>query len=830
MKKGFAAKRVLSLLLAFTLLFSSILYADIGGEYKETGQQVGPNTYYKNATLKTQKNIFTINMVETILGDEYIKIETSDSGKVVGTQSVSKQAQKKYSDSSRVIGAINGDFFYTNELRGLPSGTSIIDGEVRTALPESKVFGVNDIGSCFIDILQMNAFVYINDITYPIAGVNRVRWDNQLILYTPAFAGLTNTKGIGTEVIVKGIELPIKANQTYTGHVHAIAKEVKNTEIPEDGVVLSGSGEAAELLNGLKEGDEISFNVSFSIENLKYAISGNTRLIKDKQVAADEIAKIADGKSRHPRTAIGIKDGSVVMVTVDGRQNGYSDGMTLSEFANFLLNQGIENALNLDGGGSTSMIVRTQGNYGPILVNSPSDGRERNISNSIQIVSYAPLSEPLDVRFNQSTLNIYKNSTYIPSAYGLDKYFNRVDVSPSVISYKLSSGIGKIDKEGVFTAASKAGKGYIEGSLGGTKSRIEVQVHDKVASLKITNNLARLEHGEKVQLQLKAYDEKGQEIVISPSAVSWHVTGNIGTIDKNGVFTAGESDAEGSIVAKADTILASTQARIGDMPIVLAGFEKMDGIEISSIRTVATGRISSGEEPVKIGKGSLKLEYDMVTGEEGTSAAYINLKKAIKVPGKPLEIGLWAYGDGGGHWLRGVYTNSAGEKKIVDFTKQGGFNWKGWKYVYAEIPQDEKFPITFEQIYIAEPVEANKAKGIVYFDNLTALYKEGPDYYNPEVVSVKPSSNEQLTEQPSEIIIKVKDKGTGIDPNSIRFMMDNVQLKAVYNPDTGEIIHKVDYKMIKGQHNVRLFLKDKAGNAINPEFNFTFSINPEAQQ
>lgn len=829
MKKGFVAKRILSLLLVFTLLLSTILYGDAVDSYNETSQQVGPNTHYKNATWTTSNGVFKINMVETIIGNQYIKIETSDNGKAVGTESVSKQAQRKYSDSSRVIGAINGDFFYTNELRGLPSGTSIIDGEVKTALPESKIFGVSEKGNCFIDNLQMNAFAYIKDKTYPIVGINRVRWDNQLILYTPAFASLTNTMGNGTEVIVKGIELPIKANGTYTGYVYAIAKDVRNTEIPEDGVVLSGSGTAAEFLNQLNEGDEVSFNVSFSRDNIKYAVSGNARLLKDKQIATDEIEKVADGKTRHPRTAIGIKGGTVVMVTVDGRQKGYSDGMTLNEFANFLLNQGIENALNLDGGGSTSMIVRTQGSYGPILVNSPSDGRERNISNSIQIVSYAPLSEPLHVRFNQSTLNIYKNSTFKLTAYAMDQYFNRVDVASNAINYKLSPGIGKMDKEGVFTAASKAGKGYIEGSSGGTSSRVEVQVYDKVASLKILNNYVSLDPGQQVQLQVKAYNEQGQEIIISPSAVSWHVTGDIGTVDKNGVFTAGKTETDGSIVAKVDTVVADIQARVGNTPVVLENFESMEGIQVSSIRAAAAGNTATGEEPVKMGDGALKLEYNMLTGEEGTAAAYVNLISPMKVPGKPLEIGLWVYGDGSGHWLRGVYTNSAGEKKIVDFTKQGGFNWKGWKYVYAEIPQDEKFPIAFEQVYIAEPMEGNKTEGTVYFDNLTALYKEGPDIYSPEVVSVRPSINEQLTEQPAEIVIKVKDKGTGIDPDSIRFMMDNVQLKSVYNPETGEVIHKVDYKMIKGQHTVRLFLKDKAGNTINPEFRFTFSINPETK-
>lgn len=825
MKKGFIARRVLSLLLVFTLLFSTMLYAEGENAYTESSQQIGPGTHYKSAALVTPNGMFNINMVETHIGTQYIKVETSDSGKAVGTETVSKQAEKKFSKDSRALGAINGDFFYTNELRGLPSGTSIIDGEIKTALPESTIFGVTDKGNCFIDLLKMEASVQIKDKSYPIVGVNRVRWDNQLILYTPAFANVTNTKGNGTEVVVKGLDLPIQGNKTYTGVVHTILKDVKDAQIPEDGVILSGQGSAAEFLNSLKEGDEISFCVNFSRNNLKYAVSGNTRLLKNSQITSEEIAKVSDGSKRHPRTAIGIKGGKVVMATVDGRQQGFSDGMTLNELAEYLLGQGIENAINLDGGGSTSMIVRTQGSFGPGLVNSPSDGRLRNISNSIQIMSYAPQSKPVHIRFNQNTLRIYKNSTFTPSAYALDQYFNRVDVEANEIKFTLSKGIGKIDEKGMFTAAKSAGKGYIEGSSGGTKGRIEVQVYDKVASLAIANNYVSLDPGQKVQLKVKAYDENGQEIVISPAAVKWSVAGEIGIVDKAGVFTAGKSEKDGKIIAKLDNASAGVQARVGNMPVVLESFEKADNIEISSIRAEASAKAIDKNEPVKLGNGALKLEYNMAIGEAGTAAAYVNLKTPMKAPGKPLEIGLWAYGDGTGHWLRGVYTNSAGEKKVVDFTNQGGFNWKGWRYVYTDIPADEKFPIAFEQIYIAEPIEENKAQGVVYFDNLTALYKQGPDIYNPQVVELNPVAAAKLDAQPSEITIKVKDKGTGIDPESIRFMMNNVQLKVTYNPETGVITHKVDYKLFKGEHNVRLLLKDKAGNVINPELKYTFTIN-----
>ena len=61
---------------------------------------------------------------------------------------------------------------------------------------------------------------------------------------------------------------------------------------------------------------------------------------------------------RHPRSGVGIRDGTLVMVAVDGRQPGYSEGMTLYEFADLFIELGCSDAMNLDGGGSATMVVR----------------------------------------------------------------------------------------------------------------------------------------------------------------------------------------------------------------------------------------------------------------------------------------------------------------------------------------------------------------------------------------------------------------------------------------------------------------------------------------
>lgn len=115
------------------------------------------------------------------------------------------------------------------------------------------------------------------------------------------------------------------------------------------------------------------------------AISGETRILMG--------GKIVDGLDDpeiHPRTAIGYSQNGkyLYIVVVDGRQPFYSEGMTLSELAQLMLDLGVHDAMNLDGGGSSTLVVRgADGN--PRILNSPIDlyipGRERPVANHLGI-------------------------------------------------------------------------------------------------------------------------------------------------------------------------------------------------------------------------------------------------------------------------------------------------------------------------------------------------------------------------------------------------------------------------------------------------------------
>ena len=167
-----------------------------------------------------------------------------------------------------------------------------------------------------------------------------------------------------------------------------------SSAIPADGFVISTSGTARDwALKNLRVGARVKLNLDLSpiereqADSWKRAasvIGGGPQLIKDGRVEITNAAeKILPSfvSDTHPRTAIArLKSGQILLVTVDGRQPGHSVGMSLVMLSDLLLEFGAVEAINLDGGGSTAMVIRNK------LVNKPSDATgERPVSDAILV-------------------------------------------------------------------------------------------------------------------------------------------------------------------------------------------------------------------------------------------------------------------------------------------------------------------------------------------------------------------------------------------------------------------------------------------------------------
>jgi hypothetical protein len=217
---------------------------------------------------------------------------------------------------------------------------------------------------------------------YPLSGINRGRDTSEIVLFTPEFHRTTLTTVNGVEITVEN------------GVVTSLRDSVGSSIIPPGGVVLSCSGAArawatanlrvrmnlriATRLVALEAEKNADFEAAQDI------VGGVSMLVANRTIALtwqSEGAAKEFALNRHPRTAIAtMPGGRILLVALDGRQIGVSIGMTLQELAEMLLELGVTDAMNLDGGGSTTMVVRGT------VINKPSDATgERAVSDALLV-------------------------------------------------------------------------------------------------------------------------------------------------------------------------------------------------------------------------------------------------------------------------------------------------------------------------------------------------------------------------------------------------------------------------------------------------------------
>jgi len=285
--------------------------------------------------------------------------------------------RERTSDMAKRAGAVaatNGGFFAPD---GDPLGGLVIDGEwVSEPTPGRSCLGLGD------EVALVDALDWYGEVLTPagalrLSGLNRRRRAGEVILFTPRYGDATPADPSGVEVVVAG----------------GIVREVRSggsSPIPSDGSVLSAGGSAAAALEVLRPGDPVRVALSLRPasgdprwQNIRHVVCGGPRLASGG-VARPSHEGFPEGfrDRRHPRTAAGVAaDGSLLLVVVDGRWPEHSLGMTLSELARELVSLGAVDAVNLDGGGSTTLVV------GGAVVNRPSDeGGERPVSDALVVL------------------------------------------------------------------------------------------------------------------------------------------------------------------------------------------------------------------------------------------------------------------------------------------------------------------------------------------------------------------------------------------------------------------------------------------------------------
>lgn len=389
--------------------------------------------------------------VVSALGKDFVS--GADAAK--GRETISAMVARK-----GAVAGINADFF---PWTGDPLGLAIIGGGLVSEPCDRAAVGFTESGEVFFDKLSFNGTLTTSSgAMFPVRGINRQRGRNEMVLFTPLYGPSTGTKG-GIELLLQ-VDRPVRANSDIPTAVVTVSL-ASDSPIPAGRAVLSAHGQAADwITQNVKSGDELALRFEIEADSgrdwsrVVEAVGGGPWLVKDGAIYVDSANQnfkpdIVIG--RNPRTAVGVtRTGELLFVAVDGRQS-ISRGMSLGETAELMKNLGAVNAINLDGGGSTSLSVRG------LVINSPSGGKERPVANALLVYAQQKSQAYPAVKFAEGI------PVEAPSGAGrLITLLDEMTGSPaseestSGLIWGTSGGIGFVNQKGYFVPV-KSGKGAV---------------------------------------------------------------------------------------------------------------------------------------------------------------------------------------------------------------------------------------------------------------------------------------------------------------------------------------------------------------------------------
>ena len=346
----------------YTMANPHRLVIDIQKEYEEMQpRQIMPGLNYTRYLRVDNRGMLTAYVLEADRSKFDLQLVLAGDSIASGRQKL-----KAIASAHQAVAAINGGYF---ALDGSLIGNTRINGQTAgTTYFDRTSLGFMPDGTLKLATSQYYGVVEIAGQKAYLSGVNCPRGENNTILYNSLFGNYTGTNEFGKEYVVQN------------GKVIAINQA--NSFIPTDAQVISVHGTAQDAFAKVRIGDKISIGENFGpeLDSASTIVGAGPELLRNGQLhvtAVQEQFPSDIAKGRAPRTALGIKaDGKIILMVIDGRQS-HSIGTTLTETAQLLQKFGAVNGFNLDGGGSSEMVLQGQ------ILNSPSDGGERPVGSGL---------------------------------------------------------------------------------------------------------------------------------------------------------------------------------------------------------------------------------------------------------------------------------------------------------------------------------------------------------------------------------------------------------------------------------------------------------------
>ncbi|MDD2960705.1 MAG: phosphodiester glycosidase family protein [Muribaculaceae bacterium] len=412
---------------------------------------IGPGTTQTTITLKGTVNL-KVFYTTTDLKNPNVNLRViMGKNNLLSTITVPNMPDSHNDETNIFFAGVNADFFsYSTG----PTGTTVSNGIMYKSYKGTGwyAFGVDKnkklySGSPYttFKLLSPNAG------QGSVKAVNNARASNEMIIYTSARGATSGTNSSGTEVGAQPVNGGLKSNGTTTMRLTEGAVSGKGSmTIPEGGFVLSGNGYTENTIAKMREGEEFSITPTIYFNDIEVPdiveMAGGCPMLLQKGAILNTQGLLDHLSTRQPRTAVGYNvDGDkLIMLVVDGRQAGISVGVTSKDLAAIMKNVGCSEALNFDGGGSSTLYVKELG-----VRNIPSDGSNRAVKNGLFLSTPKTSDTKIaTIRFVDWSKIARQGSYYTPQFYGYNAQGVLVDTNLTGVQLSCSALLGSVQPDG----------------------------------------------------------------------------------------------------------------------------------------------------------------------------------------------------------------------------------------------------------------------------------------------------------------------------------------------------------------------------------------------
>ncbi len=598
------------------------------------------------------------------------------------------------------VAGVNGDFFDIGNSTAAEGG-EVENGQLVKSASLSRSaanhIGVSKSGIAQLANLAIEASAGFGGEAHPVLSINAAEGAgvpaNGMVAYTPAWGTYSRARGfVGVTDLAEAL--------VVNGKVVSIDPSgAEANQIPAGGFALVGREAAAAKLRELAVGDEVTLTYGLSdaaAKELRFAIGDGGTIVENGA------AKAALDSSIAPRTAAGFKDGghTLVLATWDGPGGTGHGGIGIDVEAAELAEEGVETAVNLDGGGSTTMVARALGAGEATVRNTPSDGGERSDPNGIGV-----FVEPGDGQVHHlylrpgagdaaagESLRVFPGMHRTVDAYATDSNDTPVALTPGEVHW--STNQGSVEAGRFLAPQGAHGNVAVRANADSSQADTDVRVLDPVQTIELSTErlaIAEAKPAEAVTIKVDGRDDEGFTAPIEPEDLGLEYEHDVIEVIPDGgelkivPLSSGATDLTVTAGGKS-TVLPVT---VGVESVVVY---KFDDEVTTHWKTNSTNNaevtLSKTAEGLKVDFGAMRNFGITATAATGR----------IAFPGQPLRVRLKMKSSvpvpkaNGGLLYLGYYDGNGVAKGPF---ASGGLEASGeWQYATWELPANTVFPIT----------------------------------------------------------------------------------------------------------------------------------------